>query len=211
MSWRQLLVVFVPSVLILAAIAIASILTHEDMSVFTRDVASIADIHPLSGFLSSLGILLWCTAASVCLFAAMAARGFIPREKFRFLVSSSLFSAYLMLDDLFLFHEELARMYLGVKEDVIYVIIALAAAAYFIGFRRVILRSDYGILVLAVALLAASVASDVFLDPLLPHIGHWEYFIEDGAKWLGITSWCSYFVLTSYRFVTSGRPGVKPA
>ena len=28
-----------------------------------------------------------------------------------------------------------------------------------------------------------------------------EYFYEDGARLLGIASWCSYFAQTSYRFI----------
>lgn len=28
-----------------------------------------------------------------------------------------------------------------------------------------------------------------------------EYIFEDGAKWLGITSWCSYYLHTTYQFI----------
>jgi hypothetical protein len=82
----------------------------------TRDIAAIAKIHPLSGFLSNLGILLWCAAASICSFAAMTLRKIKPRDIFWFLLSSAVLSAYLMFDDLFQFHEELAPTYLGLNE-----------------------------------------------------------------------------------------------
>ncbi len=32
-------------------------------------------------------------------------------------------------------------------------------------------------------------------------ISYTEYIFEDGAKWLGISSWCSYYSFTAYQFV----------
>jgi hypothetical protein len=52
-------------------VAGAGLLIGIDISVLTRDLAAIAGVNPLSGFLSSLGILLWWTSASVWLFAGL--------------------------------------------------------------------------------------------------------------------------------------------
>ena len=202
-STRQMLITFVPSVFILVAIAMVSILFQVRMPTMTQDVLAIAKLHPLSGILSSLGILLWCAAASICLFAAMTLRNVKPRYTFRFLLSSALLSTYFLFDDFFQFHEDLAPQYLGLNELVVYVALGIAVSAYLVVFRRIILRTNFGALLLALGFLTSSVVIDAILAPWLWRLGHWEYFFEDGAKWLGIASWCSYYVHTSHQFLVS--------
>ncbi|WP_351077831.1 hypothetical protein, partial [Shewanella sp. CAL98-MNA-CIBAN-0140] len=59
--------------------------------------------------------------------------------------------------------------------------------------------------------LGFSVVIDAILPPELWRLlGHWEYFIEDGAKWLGIVAWCSYFVNTSHQFLESEFSSTDP-
>lgn len=206
-STRQFLVTFIPSIAILAAVVAMGMHLRVEMDVLTRDVAAIANIHPLSGVLSNLGILLWCAAASVCAFAAIAVRHVTPREGFRFLLSSALLSAYLLLDDLFLFHDELARRYLGLDQIVIYAALAVAVSVYLVAFRRVILRTNFGMLLLALGFLATSVVIDAIFEPWLARLGQWQYLIEDGAKWLGIACWCSYYVRTSHQLLVGAVRG----
>lgn len=202
-STRQLLITFVPSISILAAIAMVSVLFQVSMPAMTQDVTAIAKIHPLSGILSNLGILLWCAAASICFFTATTLRNVKPRDTFWFLLSSALLSTYLLFDDFFQFHEDLASRYLGLNEQVVYAALGIAVSAYLIAFRRIILRTNFGALLLALGFLASSVVIDAILEPWLWRLGHWEYFFEDGAKWLGIASWCSYYVHTSHQFLVS--------
>jgi hypothetical protein len=198
---RQLLITLVPAILILIAVAIVSILSQISIPTLTRDVTAIANIHPLSGILSTLSILLWCVTASITLFSALILHHFKQSKTFNFLFCSSLLSTYLMLDDAFLFHEVLAFKYFGIDEKIVLLILGIAVFSYLVSFRQVILKTNYSILLLALGFLTISVLTDGILDPWFWSLGHWEYFIEDGAKWLGIASWCSYYVHTSYLFV----------
>jgi hypothetical protein len=202
-SARQLLITFIPPLSVLVAMVVVSVLFQVSITTMTRDVTAIANIHPLSGILSNLGILLWCAAASICAFAAMTLRNVKPRDTFWFLLSSALLSAYLLFDDFFLFHEDLASRYFGLSEKVVYAALGIAVSAYFIAFRRIILRTNFGVLLLALVFLATSVVVDAIHEPWLRRLGHWEYFFEDGTKWLGIASWCSYYVGTSHQFLVS--------
>lgn len=202
---QQLLITLVPAILILMAVATVSILSQISITSFIRDVTAIANIHPLSGILSTLGILLWCVAASVSLFAAFILRYFGQSKIFKFLFSSSLLSTYLMLDDAFLFHEVLAFTYFGIDEKIVLLTLGIAVLAYLVSFRQTILKTNYRVLLLAFGFLTLSVLTDGILDPWFWSLGHWEYFIEDGAKWLGIASWCSYYVQTSYIFVINAH------
>ena len=198
---RQLLITFIPSICILIGITIASIILDINLRLLTSDIAAIAKINPLSGILSNFGIILWCSAASVCFFAAFAVRNTESKDSFWFLFCSGLLSAYLLFDDFFQFHEILAGHYVGIKEIYTYMALGMAVLIYLYIFRQNILKTNFYFLLMAFTFLAASVVTDELQTWLIVKIGHWEFFIEEGNKWLGIACWCSYYVQTSYNFV----------
>lgn len=210
-SARQLLITLTPSLFILLVMVITSVLLHVKISTLTRDFAAIANIHPLSGMLSNLGVLLWCVSASISGFAAIILREVVSKSIFRFLLFSSLLSVYLLLDDFFLFHENLASRYLGLSEKLLFVALGIALFTYLIVFRRIILQTNFSVLLLALGFLATSVGIDVILESWSLRLGHWTFFFEDGAKWLGIASWCSYYVHTSYQLILVSTLGLPKA
>ncbi len=188
-----------PSLALTAAIplfVVAAMFIFQDVqiSLMTRDPTGIAGIHPLSGFLSSLGVLLWWTAASVWLFCALMHRisGDAPRA--RFALASGALSMYLGLDDLFQLHERIAPNHLGVPERWVLAAIVLSATLYLWHFRHEIRRAQCGLLVAAVVFLAASVAFDGVLASWAWRVKGWSYFLEDGSKWVGICFWCGFAV-----------------
>jgi len=199
---RTYLLVIVPALFLLISIAVAGVYFQVSIPVLTRDVTATAEIHPFTGILSNLGILLWCSAAAVLFFTAMNIRNEKHRNNYYFLLSSAFLSTFLLLDDFFLFHEHLSPRYLGLSEKMVYTIIGICAAVYLIVFMRIILRTHFFILLLSLGFLGTSVVTDAILEPWLWQIGQWEYLLEDGAKWLGIVSWCSYYILTSHQLLT---------
>ena len=110
-----------------------------------------------------------------------------------------------MIDDALLIHEVLAPTYLGIDEKMVLLTLGIAVLIFLTTFKKVILETRYNVLIMAFVFLTLSVLTDGILDPWFWSLGHWEYLIEDGAKWLGIASWCSYFVHTSYLFVISAH------
>lgn len=203
-SARQLVVTFVPAVLILAAILVMRARYGITTSAMTEDITWTAGVYPLTGFLSNFGVLLWCATASICAFAAAVLPTTEPRRVFGFLLSSALLSAYLCFDDLFLIHDDLVERYLGLSETAVFVALGIALVAYFTAFRKQIWRTDFSLLLLALGFFAISLTVDELVIELFPS-GHGIHFLEDGTKWLGIVSWCSYFVRTSYQLVIGPR------
>ncbi|MGB5854351.1 MAG: hypothetical protein WBH20_03670 [Oceanisphaera sp.] len=197
--FQQLLLILVPSTAVLVIIAYAHLFLHVEIPLLTRDVTATAELHPLAGALSNLGLLLWCVTAAVCLFAAMLLYRIKERDSFLFLIFSSLLSAYLLFDDLFLFHEVLGPQYVGINEKIIFVLLAVAVAVYLLVYRNIILQTRFIILLLALGFLSTSVLIDTVLGNLITQSGDWQFFIEDGAKWLGIACWCGYYVQASYQ------------
>jgi hypothetical protein len=77
---------------------------------------------------------------------------------------------------------------------------------YVVRYWRMILSTNYLMLVIAVAFLGTSVAIDDIFEPYMHAFGQGRIFLEDGAKWLGIAAWCSYHVSTAFELVTGTLP-----
>ena len=201
LSIKQLLIILVPSVFVLMCVAILHLYFQISMYDIFRDTSQIAGISPFAGFMSSLGVLLWWTTASVCFFTVIFLLKFKLNEKFWFILSSALLSSYIAFDDLFRFHDAVG-WYFGLQEESILEALAIVVFVYFIKFRHVILQTKFLVLLLALGFLSASVVIDHFQDgALLSTLGEWRIFFEDGFKWLGIVFWCSYYTFTSYQIL----------
>jgi hypothetical protein len=96
---------------------------------------------------------------------------------------------------LFQFHDVIGPEYIGVSERAVYLALAVAVAAYLTVFWRQLLRLDGILLLLSFGLLGGSVVLDTVLDKMLGALGTWLVLLEDGAKWLGITSWLAFCVV----------------
>lgn len=202
---HQFAITLIPAVIILLLAVILTKVMDNEISFYTRDVTSIAGIHPLAGFLSNLGIYLWCTSASICAFAAWLYWSHKEKHTFWFLFSSFLLSFYLMVDDAFLVHERLANSLFGVGEKAVILALGIAVLSYLIFFKNIILKTGYVIFVASLGFLAFSVLVDLFQTYLEQILGTWRILAEDGFKWLGIVFWCSYYVRTSYLFAVKAN------
>jgi len=180
------------AVLVLAVAA--SVRFGVPFYMFIADGNAVAKVHPLVGILSYLGILLWWAAAAIWLFTAGIMRAAGRTEAFRFAVASGALTAYLALDDLFEFHEQLAPKYLGLSETVIYALLGIALVAYFVVFWKCIRATGFMLMVLAVLFLAASVGIDKAADFAHAQMTNKGVF-EDGTKWLGIACWLGYCLM----------------
>ena len=198
---RQWLFTTVLPMVLLGIVAWAFIYENIPIGDMTRDVAAIGHIHPLAGFLSNIGILLWCATTAICTFSAYLIDRTKSVDAFRFLIASTLLTAYLLLDDLFQIHDHLAPSYLGITEKPIFLILACSVTAYLFAFRNLLMKTRFPILMLSLALFACSLFVDRYQRRFAAHLGEWEHFLEDGFKWLGIVSWFSFHTVCASHFV----------
>lgn len=183
---KGLLVLYLPILCLLFMVAIAATSPNIALSSLTRDMAAIANVHPLIGVVSNVAVLLWCAAAAICLFSGSLLRQKGLQVEARFLFWAGLMTLALLVDDLFMIHEYIAPVHFHVNEKVVLAIDAGAAGLYLLSHRRLILSANYQLLVAAMALFAASMLVD-FADGQ----GWWN-LAEDGFKVLGIASWLGY-------------------
>jgi len=160
-----------------------------------RDPLAVVEAHPLTGFVSNLGIVLWSAASGICLLTAavLRRRGDDP-ESASFFLWSGVMTAVLALDDLYQFHEVIGPSSLHLAQRGIYLIYLAGVAAYLFRFRRRILATDWLLLVLAGAMFAVSLGADLLPEALREGpIEPVTDLVEDGAKFVGIVLWLAFF------------------
>lgn len=148
--------------------------------------------HVYYGFVSNLGILLWCGTAAVCFTAA--AVFFAAGSSFkmaRFAISASFLTGWLALDDMFLLHE-LVLPSLGVPQTVVIAIYGVLTLAYLSANWRFLIKQEWWILALGGIALAVSVFVDTAFHSLVPAL----VYLEDSAKFFGIVCWASFHLVT---------------
>ena len=145
-------------------------------------------------------------AAATCLFGGLLTfKCKHHRESAFFLMGFGLISMLLMLDDLYLLHEEVIEDHLHIPQKFVFVAYGIMVLGLLIRFRKLILDSEFLMLVLAFGFLGISVIVDLFVTPEeFVIFGGFpgRYIIEDGFKLLGIASWSVYFTRTSFQIVS---------
>ena len=199
-----LLLLYLPPLLALSAVALVSTQTGIPMGIFMRDPTATAGIHPLTGAVSNFGALLWCASATICLFSWASLRHRLGETRFsRFLLYSAFMTILLLLDDLFLFHEVIFNRYFGVPEKMTFIGYGGLILCGMMMFKECILKTEYLILLIALGFFGLSLVVDAFQEVIEPFLGQWRILFEDGFKLLGIVGWFGYF--SRYCFVEMSK------
>lgn len=85
-----------------------------------------------------------------------------------FLLFAALLTAFLALDDLFMFHEEASPLYLGVPELAVFGVYGILTLVFCICFRRFLVWTHFLLLALALGFFAFSVLVDLGMYAALP-------------------------------------------
>jgi hypothetical protein len=203
-TWLLLLIYSAILLLFLSGILVISNQSGIGVEIFTMDPSAIAEIHPFYGIVSTIGVLLWTATASVCIFTYIALKDRLERNQKKFLLFSALLTLYLLIDDAFLLHDFLVPYYLHIDQKYVVLLGLFLILAYLVGFFRMILRTEYVLIFLALVYFGLSVVMDYLSDYQGVEI---SYLLEDGFKLFGITTWFIYFFRTSMGFVRKESPG----
>ncbi|MEM1255018.1 MAG: hypothetical protein AAGI69_21500 [Cyanobacteria bacterium P01_H01_bin.21] len=172
----------------------------------TRDIAALGKIPFYAGFLSQIGLFCWFASAMLCFFSANIIEDYKTHQTLRrFLYASTFLTLVLGIDDAFQFHEHVFPS-LGVPERVTYISYGGLLLFYLFRFRRLILKTAYILIAMALGFLGLSYGLDLlsaiaYLYPAIRPItsGGFSFLLEDGAKFIGIISWLVYcFQISKY-------------
>lgn len=197
--WRTLLFLYLPIGLLFVGVGILSrVVEDASLQFFLRDITATGDLPFFAGFVSQLDAVLWSASLTVCFFSLLLMRrnSGLAASK-RFLLHGGILTAMLLLDDIFLFHEEVAPEYLHIGEKYVIGVYLITGIFFVISNRDEILSSEYLILFLALALFGMSIFLDAIPIDEFDLRYFWEQlevFLEDGFKFAGIATWLTYFV-----------------
>lgn len=180
----------------------AKSLLEKDFGYFTRDPTATAELAYYAGYISSIGVIAWTTAAVVALFTSFVLISLESKSSgVWFLFYFGCLTALLGFDDLFLLHENYIR-----NEKILFFIYGLMVLVGCILFWREFKQNATGYAIAAGIAFAISLAIDLNQYSIEPVIGEIRIFFEDGAKFLGTVCWMIFIckVSTGY-FLESSR------
>lgn len=152
-----------------------------------------------TGFLSNVGVVVWCVGAVLCLYTWVLLREASAeyRRMNSFLLGAGLITALMLFDDLFMLHESFFPRFFKMQERFVLGVYASTVLIFFAAHYRALLRTDYRLVVIAGFFLGLSIIVDqvpFFYSSLPRSLQGW---LEDGTKLLGIFGWCGYLARTS--------------
>jgi hypothetical protein len=183
--------VYVPTLFVLGIVVVIRLITGIPISFFTGDASVVAHAPLYAGFLSNVGILVWCSTAAICVFCAALLHQEIDsgRDLAQFFLFSGLITSILLVDDLYLLHSLIFPRYLHIPEKLVYLGYGVGLLLYLMRFRTVILKSEFPLLIFALGFFGLSIIIDI-----RPVDFYGQNLLEDGSKLLGIISWATYFI-----------------
>jgi hypothetical protein len=194
-----LVLAYTPALLALSLLALPR--DEVRFALLLRDPASQAGLPFYAGALSSLGILLWYATAVVCFYSALlGGRKGLPARRRAFLAYGGVLTALLLLDDLFMVHEEALPLLLSRAEAWSYALYLALVLGLFLLFHREVLASNFALLALAFLFFGLSLGLDQ--APLGGLPGLWRLksiAVEDALKLLGVGSWFLYYSRAAWR------------
>ncbi|BAY60062.1 hypothetical protein NIES22_01190 [Calothrix brevissima NIES-22] len=164
----------------------------------TRDTAALTNTPFYIGLFSNIGILLWCSCATICLFSyAILKQNNRYRELTGFLLFSGLLTSFLTLDDLLMLHEEVFPLYLKFPEKLFYVLYLMTILFGFGKNFQAIKKTEFIILSAAIVFFILSILSDKI------HNHHIVAVMEDVFKIIGISTWLTYLTRLCWREINN--------
>lgn len=188
-------ILFGVNVLIILTGVIFCKLTNEPMYFFFRDITTTLHVLPYVGLVSQWGNMLWAILLGICFYnfyILKAIENHVILKKFYFW--SFVIVLMLTLDDIYLFHEEVAYLIFKIPQKYVYGFYIVVVFLYLLRFYKYILKTKYLFFVVALISFALSVMFDYGRD--IFHLSTNFIVLEDGFKLLGILSWIIYFTET---------------
>ncbi len=201
-SWPWLAGAFAFGVAVPLIMAVIARVAGRPYSFMTEDPLQTAKMPFYTGMLSNLGAVLWAGAAASSLLCAILLRR--RRRLSLFMGVSGLVTGYLLVDDLFMMHEQFLRNWVHLPEKLVFSAYAVMFIGYALFFMRDILADDHYPVLGAASLF---LVSSMIYDALAGH-GDRGTFFEDTLKFIGISLWFTYFFSNSVRWIEKFGEGM---
>ena len=200
---RNLNIIYVYVFCCLFIVFIYLLTENTNISVYelVADPNEVGQVAPYTGLVSTIGNLLFCATAAICIFTAhlISYLNSNTRRWCLFLKYSGYFVLLLLADDMWQFHENFYTLLSGVElttresqnfgETVVFGIYGLLFSVYLVKFRKIIYQTELLTLALTFIFFAVSTTFDIFFPDIKGH-----FILEEGFKLLGIVSLLIYYI-----------------
>lgn len=192
--YTSIFFVFLTSFLVVGSVFGFHYYNNVPLYKLTSDVLVAADAPIYFGIQSQIGIFFWAATAAICFYSSRLIDSSVHKK---FLIFSGCITLFLGLDDIFMFHE-IVFPSLGIHQKIVFLSYAVVMLFYGLKYTKLLLKTDYILLVLAVGGFGISLVADNFFYNYSEYI---TQLLEDGAKFMGIVSWTLFFGRTSLQMV----------
>lgn len=208
-------ILYTAGLVLIAALWFISSQFGIPIRVLIADPAQITDTPFYTGFLSNLTVITWAVGAYIALFTVWLLRRLnADAEWIRFFRMAGILTVVLMLDDLFMFHEEIFPNYLfmprvtGIEpnEKFIIGIYGIFTLWFLFSSRHTIRKTDWKLLVVACAILGFGILADRGIAKKVFTTSAVRAFIEDSLKFLGVLGWSIYFYMSAKSAIAAHLP-----
>jgi hypothetical protein len=175
-------------------IALVAVQPFTSATVLTGDPLVVAKGKFYYGAVSSLGSIGWTATCTICLATYFMLSDSADKKTRSFFLFSGLFTLFLLVDDLFMLHDDFFPNYLGVNQNIILALYPILSAFLLINYRGRIAETSYNRLFIALGFLGLSAV----IDTIFPSVNRLDLALEDGFKFLGIVGWAIYFFDTAF-------------
>ena len=156
----------------------------------TRDPSDILSYPPYIGFISYLGVFLWCGIATIGWLGFAILKKFTAlQEKSKFYFYNAILISILVVDDTFQGHEYFIRHVIKLPELTMYIFYSSFLFFILIKYFNFIVEPFIGFFFMAFSCFGCSVFIDIYLDWIA-----YSIFVEDTFKFLGICFWFIFFM-----------------
>ncbi|HVG40491.1 MAG TPA: hypothetical protein VM888_02675 [Chitinophagaceae bacterium] len=171
------------------------------------------------GAFSNLGVIFWTIAATLCFFGTFYLKRYNPGSPLRsFLLHGGIFTTILLLDDLYMWHEQMFPVYFGISAHFVYATYLAYGIFFIVRFRKEIFKTEYLILLASAFLISLSVLVDVLHDSSRLYVfflkitgmpqgllDEMAVLLEETAKGMGILTWLIYFSRVLFKNVLPAK------
>lgn len=189
--------------IVLALVFAASVAFGIPVADLTRDPVQTFGGKFYIGILSNMNIVVWGAGAFCALFCwVLFKNSGAEAEWVRFFKLGGFFTLLLMLDDLFMLHEQIFPDYLflpaitGLRpnEKILIGLYGIFALWFFYSCRATIRKTPWHHLAVALSMMAVSLIIDRGIGKYIVPNKAAGQLVEDGAKLLGTIGWSWYFI-----------------
>jgi hypothetical protein len=145
------------------------------------------------GILQRVGLILWGFVVILPLFTNyILDSSKIPGETKRFLLFSGIFFGYFLIDELLLIHNFIFPKVLNIHQLLVLILYAVTTFFFLLRFRNILNDKYSWVFLIAILFLGLSMIIDIlsYLKVIQFEI---RYFLDDGAKFLGIFNLFVYY------------------